>query len=71
MKQNCRQDWNALVRKNTSVRDPIGSTRNSITRRDRRSFRRHILDQAQQGLKMNTDKIVGMYYLSVQSNSQL
>lgn len=56
----CRkEDWNTLVRKNTLARDPIGSTRNSITRRDRRSLRRQILEEANAGLRMDTDKIVG------------
>lgn len=60
----CRkEDWNTLVRKNTVVRDPIGSTRNSISRRDRRSLRRRILEEADSGLKMDTDKIVGTYYV--------
>lgn len=54
-----KEDWNTLVRKNTIARDPIGSTRNSITRRDRRSLRRCILEEADHGLKMDTDKIVG------------
>lgn len=48
-----------MVRKNTIARDPIGSTRNSITRRDRRSLRRRILEEVDHGLKMNTEKIVG------------
>lgn len=55
-----KQDWNALVRQTTITRDPIGSTRNSLTRRDRRSLRRHILEEVGQGLKMNTQRIVGM-----------
>lgn len=54
-----KEDWNALVRKNTLAKDPIGSTRNSLTRRDRRSLRRHILEEVDNGLKMNTQKIVG------------
>lgn len=55
------QDWNELVRKNTLVKDPIGSTRNSLTRRDRRSLRRRILEEVDHGLKMDTDRIVGVY----------
>lgn len=54
-----KEDWNALVRQNTVVRDPIGSTRNSLTRRDRRSLRRRILEEVDSGLKMNTQNIVG------------
>ncbi|XP_031631635.1 transient receptor potential protein [Contarinia nasturtii] len=53
-----KEDWNAIVRQNSVVRDPIGSTRNSLTRRDRRSLRRRILEEVNQGLKMNTQKIV-------------
>lgn len=49
------------MRKNTTARDPIGSTRNSITRRDRRSLRRRILEEAEQGLKMDTQKIIGTF----------
>lgn len=60
----CRkEDWNTLVRKNTIARDPIGSTRNSISRRDRRSLRRRILEEADRGLTMDTDKIVGMHIM--------
>lgn len=48
------------MRKNTIARDPIGSTRNSLTRRDRRSLRRRILEVADEGLKMDTQRVVGM-----------
>lgn len=55
-----KEDWNAIVRKSTISRDPIGSTRNSLTRKDKRSsLRRQILEQANQGLQMDTEKIVG------------
>lgn len=57
------KDWNELVRKSTIVKDPIGSTRNSLTRRDRRSLRRRILEEADHGLTMDTERIVGMYHL--------
>lgn len=39
------------------MHDPIGSKRTSI---NRRSLRRHILATANQGLSMDTDKLVGM-----------
>lgn len=39
-------------------RDPIGSTRASIIRKDRRSLRKHILETANQGLQMDTDMLV-------------
>lgn len=42
------------------VKDPIGSTRNSLSRRDRHSLRRRILEEADHGLKMDTQRIVGM-----------
>lgn len=54
-----KEDWNALVRQKTLIKDPIGSTRNSLTRRDRRSLRRQILEEVNHGLKMNTQRIVG------------
>lgn len=60
-----KEDWNAIVRKNTIVRDPIGSTRNSLTRRDRRSLRRRILEVANEGLEMNTQRIVGRWFVRV------
>lgn len=58
-----KEDWNAIVRKNTIARDPIGSTRNSLTRRDRRSLRRRILEVADEGLQMNTQRIVGRWFV--------
>lgn len=54
-----KEDWNEKVRKSTMHRDPIGSTRASIIRKDRRSLRRHILETANQGLQMDTEKLVG------------
>lgn len=52
------KNWNDLVRKNTVVRDPIGSTQASIHRVHRRSLRRAIMDNAHKGLDMNTDKLL-------------
>lgn len=52
------KNWNDLVRKNTVVRDPIGSTQASIHRVHRRSLRRAIIDNAHKGLDMNTDKLL-------------
>lgn len=60
-----KEDWNAIVRKNTIARDPIGSTRNSLTRRDRRSLRRRILEVADEGLQMNTQRIVGRWFVCI------
>lgn len=52
------KDWNALVRKNTVVGDPIGSTRTSMIRRSRRSLRKHIIASAHEGMSMDTNKLV-------------
>lgn len=52
------KNWNEIVRKNTVVRNPIGSTQASIHRKNRRSLRRHIIDASQKGLEMNTDKLI-------------
>lgn len=51
-------NWNELVRKNTVVRDPIGSTQASMHRIHRRSLRRAIMDSAHKGLDMNTEKLL-------------
>ncbi|KAJ6597366.1 Transient receptor potential protein, partial [Pseudolycoriella hygida] len=56
--KNKKEDWNEVVRKSTMHRDPIGSTRASIVRKDRRSLRKHILETANQGLQMDTDLLL-------------
>lgn len=56
-----KEDWNAIVRKSTVVRDPIGSTRSSITRRDKLSLRRQIIETANQGLKIDSEKLIGIF----------
>lgn len=58
-----KEDWNAIVRKNTTIRDPIGSTSASINRKDRLSLRRHILETANQGLQMDTEKLVRKFQI--------
>ncbi|XP_058443058.1 transient receptor potential protein [Malaya genurostris] len=52
------EDWNALVRKNTMVGDPIGNSMEVQNRRSRQSLRKQILDSSQQGLEMNTENVV-------------
>ncbi|XP_062537580.1 transient receptor potential protein [Armigeres subalbatus] len=52
------EDWNALVRKNTTVRDPIGNSSEMIMRRSRMSLRKQIIEGSRQGLEMNTDNLV-------------
>ncbi|KPJ19923.1 Transient receptor potential protein [Papilio machaon] len=42
-----KRDWNALVRTNTTRRDPIGRTSEADTKRSRQSLRLHILDNVQ------------------------
>ncbi|XP_068623201.1 transient receptor potential protein [Battus philenor] len=42
-----KRDWNALVRTNTTRRDPIGRTSEAETKRSRQSLRLHILDNVQ------------------------
>lgn len=59
-----KEDWNEVVRKSTVHRDPIGSTRASIVRRDRRSLKKHILEQANQGLQMDTDVLVRKFFFT-------
>lgn len=56
-----KEDWNALVRKGTVANDPIGSKRTSLIRKDRHSLRRHILATANEGLSMDTDKLIGSF----------
>lgn len=51
-------NWNELVRKNTVVRDPIGSTQASMHRIHRRSLRRHIIDSSHKGMDINTEKLL-------------
>lgn len=58
MDNSKKEDWNEKVRKSTVHRDPIGSTRASIIRKDRRSLKRHILEAANQGLQMDTEKLL-------------
>lgn len=48
-----------MARKNTSRRDPIGSTSEALSRqRTRQSLRKHIVDAHEQGLQMDTENLV-------------
>ncbi|CAK9797380.1 Transient receptor potential protein [Anthophora plagiata] len=40
-----KKDWNAMVRKNTIAKDPIGSTTEATMKQTRRSIRRHLQHQ--------------------------
>uniref|UniRef100_A0A182LT00 Transient receptor ion channel domain-containing protein n=1 Tax=Anopheles culicifacies TaxID=139723 RepID=A0A182LT00_9DIPT len=52
------EDWNALVRRSTVARDPIGNSTEAIMRRSRQSLRKQILDNSEKGLEMDTDHLV-------------
>uniref|UniRef100_A0A182PV03 Transient receptor ion channel domain-containing protein n=1 Tax=Anopheles epiroticus TaxID=199890 RepID=A0A182PV03_9DIPT len=52
------EDWNALVRRSTVARDPIGNSSEAIMRRSRQSLRKQILDNSTKGLEMDTDHLV-------------
>ncbi|XP_053678786.1 transient receptor potential protein [Anopheles nili] len=52
------EDWNALVRRSTVARDPIGNSTEAIMRRSRQSLRKQILDSSEKGLEMDTDHLV-------------
>lgn len=54
-----KEDWNAMVRKSTVHRNPIGSTSEALQRqRSRQSLRRHIMDSSLDGLTMNTETLL-------------
>lgn len=53
------KDWNAIARKNTFTADPIGSKRSSMQRHSQRSLRRKIIEQANEGLLMNQNQLIG------------
>ncbi|XP_055637159.1 transient receptor potential protein [Toxorhynchites rutilus septentrionalis] len=52
------EDWNAIVRKNTMVRDPIGNSSEAVMRRNQQSLRKRIIEGSQQGLAMDTQKLI-------------
>ncbi|XP_037884366.1 transient receptor potential protein isoform X1 [Glossina fuscipes] len=57
-KKKGEKDWNAIARKNTVSADPIGSKRSSMQRHSQRSLRRKIIDEANEGLKMNQNQLI-------------
>nr|CAB02410.1 Trp protein [Calliphora vicina] len=56
--QKGEKDWNAIARKNTMSSNPIGSKRSSIQRHSQRSLRRRIIDEANEGLRMNQNQLI-------------
>lgn len=55
-----KRDWNALVRQDTTTRDPIGSTAEALGRRSRQSLREHILDNVQ-ARTIDPQKLLGKF----------
>lgn len=49
-----------MSRKYTASSNPIGSQQSSMQRRSQRSLRRHMLEQANEGLKMQQETIIGL-----------
>ncbi|XP_026279150.1 transient receptor potential protein [Frankliniella occidentalis] len=49
--QSQKKDWNAVVRRSTIARDPIGSTTEGALRRSRQSLRRYILENQGEALQ--------------------
>ncbi|XP_015596997.1 transient receptor potential protein [Cephus cinctus] len=57
--QSKKKDWNAVVRKNTLARDPIGSTNEAFIRQSRRSLRRHLQQHPNSDLaSLDPDRLV-------------
>lgn len=54
-----RKDWNAVVRQNTIMMDPIGSTNEAVQRQSRRSLRRQLRHQPNSDLaSMDPNRLV-------------
>lgn len=49
--QSQKKDWNAMVRRSTIARDPIGSTSEANVRRSRQSLRRYIIENQGEALQ--------------------
>lgn len=49
-RESQKKDWNAMVRRSTIARDPIGSTSEAAVRRSRQSLRRYILENQGEAL---------------------
>jgi transient receptor potential cation channel subfamily C len=56
--QSKKKDWNAMVRRNTIVRDPIGSSSEADLQRSRQSLRQHIVTNRTALLSMDAEKLV-------------
>lgn len=59
-----RKDWNALVRKNTVLKDPIGTAQEAeMAREKRQSLRRHILQTVSEPVSIDHSKLLGIFFL--------
>jgi transient receptor potential cation channel subfamily C len=57
--QTKKKDWNAMVRRNTMVKDPIGSSSEADLQRSRQSVRQHIVANNRTALlSMDAEKLV-------------
>lgn len=55
-----KKDWNALVRKNTIAKDPIGTAQEAeMAQIKRQSLRKHILSSINQPVSIDHDKLIG------------
>lgn len=60
--RNKKKDWNALVRQNTVIKDPIGTAQEAeMARVKRQSIRKHILASVNRQVDMDHDKLIGKY----------
>lgn len=56
-----KKDWNALVRQNTVVKDPIGSGQEAeMAKIKRQSLRKHILSSINEPVNIDHDKLIGI-----------
>ncbi|XP_068987317.1 transient receptor potential protein [Bombus flavifrons] len=53
-----KKDWNAMVRKNTLAKDPIGSTTEATMKQTRRSIRRHLQTQNSDLASLDPNRLV-------------
>ncbi|KAJ9594804.1 hypothetical protein L9F63_013896, partial [Diploptera punctata] len=57
--KNKKKDWNAMVRRSTTIRNPIGSSNEVMVRRSRQSIRRHIISNYGNALQnMDPEQLV-------------
>lgn len=58
-----KKDWNALVRRNTLVNDPIGTAQElEFVKRKRQSLRKYIISNMKPAVKLDDKKLIGKFY---------